>query len=237
MKMSKILPVYLIMLILLIPFIGFASAAKKPNFVGINDGYYYIWKTTFDEGPYEKYLEDAGYTEAQAELQADNLFDTNNWDEKVEAWRIYIIEIKEDGDFTYRQDEVEYIAYLYNFYETKDLAANDWERKEHNEREVIYEYDEDFYIDNTGWSTGLNWLFVDQDTDFGEIADGIEDDMDDWNIEGDVDDESRYYFFSEVGCGLSTEFEPEDTTDTEDFESVSRYDSFGVDRIGVSIFP
>ena len=76
MKMSKILPVYLIMSILFLPLISFA-AAKKPGFVGINEGQYYIWKTTFDDDPYEKYLEDAGYTEAQIETMVDDLFDSN----------------------------------------------------------------------------------------------------------------------------------------------------------------
>ena len=228
MKMSKILPVYLIMMILLLPLISFAAAAKKPGFVGINEGQYYIWKTDFDKDPFEEYLEDAGYTEAQIETQVDDLFDANNWDEDDEGWKIYIIEIKDEMEFVYKSDEVDYVPYLFNFYETEDLVANDWERKEHNLRAELVEYDKDYYMDNTGWSTGFSLLFVDQKVDWDELADEIEDGMDTYNVEGDADDESRFYYYREVGCGISTEFEPEDTSDTEDFESVSRYNSNGV---------
>jgi len=228
MKMSKILPVYLIMSILFLPFISFAAAAKKPGFVGINEGQYYIWKTTFDKDPYEEYLKDAGYTEAQIETQVDALFDENNWDKDIEGWKIYIIEIEEEMDFYYKRDEVYYVPYLYNFYETEDLQANDWERKQHNARAELIEYDKYYYLDNTGWSTGFSFLFIDKKVDWGELADKLEDNMDAWNAKGDADDESRFYYYREVGCGISTEFEPEDTSDTEDFESVSRYNNDGV---------
>ncbi|TFG02682.1 MAG: zinc ribbon domain-containing protein [Promethearchaeota archaeon] len=213
----------------LLPLISYAVADDdKPSYCGINEGDSYIWSTEFDKGPFEDYLEDFGYSEQFAENFTDRYFDGFNWDEDVEAWRVYILQIKDEKDMDYKGDEIEYVPYLFNYYETEDRDANDWDDIEKNARGAIYEYDDDLYLDSTLWAMGLYYMICGTDVDWDELADNLEEEFDDYNEEGDADAEERIYFFREEECGISTEWESKETSKTEEFESVSRYTREGV---------
>lgn len=210
----------------LLPLINYVVADDdKPSYCGINEGDNYIWKTEFDKDPLEDYYEDLGYSEAQAENLTNIIW---GLDEDLEGWRIYILQIKDEKDFDYKNDEIDYVPYLYNLYETEDWEEKDWDREEHNERGIIPEYDDDLYLANTYWHMGLFKWFVDPKTDWDELADNLEEEFEDYNEEGDADDEERIYFFMEEECGISTEWETKETSKTEEFESESRYTREGV---------
>jgi len=128
----------------------------------------------------------------------------------------------------YRGDEFDYLPYLYNFYDTEDRAANDWDDIEKNERGIIPEYDMDFYLDNMAWTFGLFKWFVGTDTDWDELAGEFEDELEDYNEEGSADEETRFYFFNEEECGISTRWDPEFPIEVEEHESISRYTREGI---------
>ncbi|TFG01624.1 MAG: zinc ribbon domain-containing protein [Promethearchaeota archaeon] len=225
MKKKKVFYVLFLWGLFLLPFVNLAVA--KPNYVGIDEGDSFIWRTEFNKGPYEDYWIDAGYSDSYAENLTDYLFDVWDIDTDVEGWKVVILEIKSEKDDVYKSDDIYWVDYLYNFYES-EVGISDWDREESNERGDIIEYDEDLYLDNTLWSWGLLKWFLATDVNWRELANNLEDEMDYWNEEGEASAEYRNYFFSRIHCGISTTWNPEDTSETEDFESVARYTEDGV---------
>ena len=117
MKKNKIFYIVLFWGMLLLPLIDYAVAQTKPNYAGINEDQTYIWSTTFNKGPFEDFIEDLGFSEQYAENYTDWWFDLSEWDEDVEAWKVYIIQIKDEKEMDYGNREIDYVPYLYNFYE------------------------------------------------------------------------------------------------------------------------
>ena len=209
----------------LLPLVNFAVA--QPDYVGIDEGDSFIWRTEFHKGPYKDYLMDAGVPEYIAENETDYLFDLWEIDTDVEGWKVVILDIKEEKDDVYMGDDVYWVDYLYNFYESEN-GISDWEREESNERGDIVEYHEYVYLYNTFWGRGLFKWFVATDVDWGELADNLEEEMEGSYQEGSASAVSRPYYFSRIDCGIYTSWNPEDTSSTRDFGSEARYTQEGV---------
>lgn len=227
MNKSKIILSLIFSVMILVPFVNIAVADENPSYVGINEGDEYIWKTEFDKDPLCDFYEDAGYSEADAENKTDEYFDRSELDDDVVGWKLYILKIKDEKDLDFKNDEVDYTPYLLNLYETEDWEERDWDRELHNERGIVYDYDEDFYYDLMSWTQGLMIFFVDPKTDWDELAEEFEEEVEDYNGTEDcsADDEKRTFFFMSEENGISTEFEPKGF---EEFESISLYTKEGV---------
>ncbi|MFX0187621.1 MAG: zinc-ribbon domain-containing protein [Candidatus Hodarchaeota archaeon] len=227
-KSSKFMLFISLTTICLLPLINYALAYYKPYYCGINEGQTYIWTTKFDKDPFQDYIEDLGYSEAYAENFTDWWFDQSEWDEDVEGWKIYILEIRDEKVFDYDSDEINCVPYLYNFYETENWDEKDWDREDHNKRAIIPKFDEDYYSDHMAFSYGLFKCFVSANTDWDDLADGFEDELEDDNEEGGANEEKRIFFFTEEECGISTKWEPKFTKKCEEHESKSIYTRDGI---------
>ena len=129
MKRTEELYFFLIITLFLLPQINFATAAEKPDYVGIDVNDVIIWKVTIDEDPYEDYLEDAGYADEEIDNETDLVFD-KRLDKDVEGWKIVILEIKDEKEFDYNGEENDKVPYLLNWYITEDYVQKDWEEEE-----------------------------------------------------------------------------------------------------------
>ena len=99
------------------------------------------------------------------------------------------------------------------------------------EKDYLFEYDKDFYVDLVWYDWGLFYLFVANDVKWDKLAKEVDDEWgDDWDDddeEASAEVESTWYYFTEKPNGISTRFNPDKDT-FEDFESVSRYNEDGV---------
>ena len=228
MKISIKIISFLLFSLFLIPLIGTAKGEKIPSYVGIREGQTIIWNAEFDDDPFRDYYEDLGLSEDKIDFAIDNMFD-GALDTDVEAWKFVILEIKEEKEYGHGSNETDGVPYLYNFYITEDKAANDWDDEEKNKRGIIYDYNVDFYMGSTYLTLGFSrYSFVDKKVDWDEFADELDEEYEDHNIEATAKDEERLYFFTEVECGISTSWEPQNNSEMEEFETISRFNSDGI---------
>ena len=227
MKKTQTYNVLLLLWLLILPFISFAYAAETLDYVGINEGKNIIWKTTFDEGPYEDFLEDAGYSEAQIEaIMDDNPVFDGEFDEDVEGWKFVILEIKNEKQYDLEDvypgledDEYDGVPYLYNLYITKNFEEKTWDEKETNERAEIYKYDKDLYyeiIDGheqvifplTGLFTpsmGLFYPIIAKGVNWDRLISGVDDEFaDDYEDAGASKPTDTTYIIEREENGIKT---------------------------------
>jgi len=231
MNKSKLILVLTISILLLNPVLVMVAGVKRPReYVGINEGDEYIWKTEFDKGPMQTYYEDLGFPEVLAEAAADEYFDNNDIKEDWEGLRIYILDFLGEKELEFLDDDIKYMECHYNMWMTEDYYKKSWDLVNHYSRENVYEYGEDVYLALTGWTTGLFQFFVDPDSDWKALVDNFEDELDDFSIEGEAGVQRRTYFFllrEENGISTSREVDV-GGGDTKEFESKSLYTSHGV---------
>jgi hypothetical protein len=226
MKISKILPFFLIIILFLIPQINCVRAKEKPNYVGIDENDVFIWKVTIDEDPYKNFLEDGGLTDEEIDDETDLLFD-GLWDKDVEGWKAVILDIKDEKEFDYDGEENDVVPYLLNFYITEDYAQKDWKKEETNERGGIAKYDKDFYVWRISYILGLYYMIAANNINWEKVVDEADNELeDDW----DGKDESagaRVATSLYKENGISTFWNP-DEDQFDDFESTSQYNDDGV---------
>lgn len=209
MKKVQIYSIILLMWLLFIPTISFAYGADKPDYVGINKGQNIIWKTTFDEGPFEDYLEDRlGLDDdgIEAWLDANGHVCDDETDEDVEAWKIVIIEIKEEKEYDLDEtdyvdledDEYKGVPFLFNFYVSENYEDKTWDEEETNERSQIYKYNKDLYasmvlqnefegrvfVPNTPCTGmlrggGFDNIFISKDVNWDRVISAVDEEFDD----------------------------------------------------------
>ncbi|MFX0186917.1 MAG: hypothetical protein ACFE8A_04175 [Candidatus Hodarchaeota archaeon] len=244
MKVSKILVYGMLMVSLLMPYIAVGYAADKPRYLGVSEGQEVIWKTEFDKGPLEDYFEDIGLSELVAEQNADTFFSWYDWDDDVEAWKIYVEDIRDEkesdwDDITNRlddEDDVKHVKILVNMYETEDLSdAEAWDDFDKLESYTIYEAEEIVYAEialhglQDILGIGLYQFVVPKNLKWNKIVNEIDDWLDDNNLEDTraVDDVEVNYFFQDKGVGIKTNREST-TAGVEDFDSETRYTDDGI---------
>ncbi len=238
MKISKMVLCILLSISLLLPYIPFAYAVEKPDYVGFNEGDEFIWTTTFDKGPVEDYLEDRGYSEAYAENFTDWYFDINDWDDDTVAWKIIIIEFIETDDTDWNgltdddEDDVDYLKYKYSIWETEDLADNNaWDDIDKSEKARLYEAEEVVYSDIAYYGDGLFMrFFVPKNLKWDKIKSNLNDYYEDKNLDDEYDasTETVTYFFTEKAVGLKVIEEEEHNDDVDEFETIARYNDNGI---------
>jgi len=226
----------LVISISFIPLLNSVKANDKPDYVGINENDVFIWKITIDKDPFEDYLEDyledVGLSDAFIEEFIDNMTDLifdDEWDEDVKGWKMVILDIKNEKEFDYDNDENDQVPYLYNFYTTEDYDKKDWDKEEMNGRGGIAKYDKDFYVWRTDnpFGMGLYYGIVANNINWEKLADEVDEEFDD---EWDGKDESagaRVAKSEYKNNGISTFWNP-DEDKVDDFESTSQYNDDGV---------
>jgi len=212
------------------------KANDKPDYVGINENDVFIWKITIDKDPFEDYLEDyledVGLSDAFIEEFIDNMTDLifdDEWDEDVKGWKMVILDIKNEKEFDYDNDENDQVPYLYNFYTTEDYDKKDWDKEEMNGRGGIAKYDKDFYVwrTDTSFGMGLYYGIVANNINWEKLADEVDEEFDD---EWDGKDESAGAKVAKSeykNNGISTFWNP-DEDEFDDFEATSQYNDDGV---------
>jgi len=152
MKLSKILLCGFVVFSLMLPYITIAYAADKPKYVGINEGQEIIWNTEFNKGPAEDYYVDVwGATEQAAAAQVDKDFENLKWNSRSEAWKMYIVEIRDEksDDYFFTQtqsEEFNQVKFVYSLYYTKDKTdAEAWKKIHTLETDTIWEPDAELY--------------------------------------------------------------------------------------------
>lgn len=161
-----------------LPLIYSASAYDdKEWYVGINENDTYIYLITMDEGPYEDFLETLGFTDAAI----DAIIDSMDLDEDYEAYKIYILKIKEEDKYS----SYEGVQYYYNTYVTENRAGNDWELQGHNIRAIIFKYTDQkqLYKGSVNGEVygpmGLISFFIGNDVNWKELANEVNDKFED----------------------------------------------------------
>ena len=230
----------MLLITLFVPYVAVAQgqfiAGDKPNYVGVNEGQTYIWRTEFDKGPLEDYYEDSGYSEALAELAADSEFDWYRWSSKTEAWKIYVVEIKDEKEADLGGKKVDRVKFIYNWYKSKYREDPDaWRKIDKYETWTIYEPDEELY-EGIAWDLehgpGNYHLFLPRGLHLEDIVDEIDEDIEDmgWDDSYDagIDEVKVRYFFREKVVGIETQYNYKDTSQVEEFESISKYNDDGI---------
>lgn len=252
MKKIKYIMFGLLLVIFLTPYMALGQAANKPAYVGINENQRIIWTTEFDKGPLENFYEDRGDSKSDAEDFASATFDQFRWDEKVEAWKVYIYDIrpesKEDVYLPYESfdEKCNRVKYIYSLYQTKDITDDsNWKKIEKLESGKIWEPNEElFYKDLFTFTLGIDssehehWypaLIIPKDLDYKEIADMASDDVEDTPGEDylSADDIKVQYFASQKSVGIQTEYDPvldypAYKSDLDTFKSFAKWDDNGV---------
>ncbi|MFX0186918.1 MAG: hypothetical protein ACFE8A_04180 [Candidatus Hodarchaeota archaeon] len=226
MQKCRILLYGLLLASFFVSYIVIAKAEKKPEYVGIDEGVTYIWKTEFDKGPLEDYYEDLGKTETEAELEADEDFDLMDWNEKDEGRKIYIVDIREEKEDSVGTEEYDRVKFIYNMYKTKDINDPEaWKKMEKYETSKIFEPDEELYSAFIPYTMGLSAFFLPKNLKFYKIVNEIEDSVDDTGDEDrlSIDTTKRTYFFAQQEVGITTEYNNEYSSEVEDFGSISKY--------------
>lgn len=150
----------------------------KEWYVGINENDTYIYLVTWDGDPYEDFLEALGIF---SEETIENITDILGKGFDFEAYKIYILKIKEEVDYT----GYEGVQYCYNFYTTEDRAENDWELEDHNEQATIFKYTDQrqlykyAVLEYVWFPMGLSTYFIGNDVDWEELADKVNDKFED----------------------------------------------------------
>lgn len=243
MKKSQKYSIILLIWLLSMPFISFATAAETPDYVGINEGDTYIWNTVIDEDPLEDYVEDyydkLGASEDIAKEYAEAAVGELGLDEDIEAIKIVILVIKEEKEF---DDDVDGVRFLYNYYETEDKDANDWELEEHDRSDTLYEYDTEKYEDLIDPDPGI---FIVKPEDFPLLPvpsipqlffgyflatnvkwEKLVDEIDE-EVRDHFEDDDEFAKAEQENNGINI-FLNFDEDDYDDFESTSIYSSNGI---------
>jgi len=230
MKKSKILCFLIITsAIFFIPQITYARAEEKPSYVGVDVNDVFIWKVTIDPDAFEDALEDEGFSDAFVENYSDWLFD-DAWDKDVEAWKMVIIDMKDEKEFDYKGDEYDKVPYYLNWYTTEDYAEKDWDEEEMNIRGAIAKYDKEYYTEiimNRPFGMGLYYSIAANNINWEKLAKEVDEELDD---EYDGDDEKGSAKVVETvykinGISTSINFNDEDL---DDFDSIAQYNEDGV---------
>lgn len=221
MKSSRLLNFLLVFTICFLPSIYLVSGAdNKEWYVGINEKDTYIYLVTWDGDPYADFLETLGFF---SEETIDAYIDSMDLD--YEAYKIYILEIKEEDEYS----SYEGVQYYYNTYISEDRAANDWELQGHNKRAIIFKYTDQrqLYknlVDDWEWTAmGLTPFFIGNDVDWKELANEVNDKFE--NRYSDRDGGAK-----RINNGIFTFCKPDtlNKTNLEKFRSKSIYSSQGV---------
>jgi len=233
MKFSKMFSLLVLISLFLVPIISTALAAEKPSYVGFNDDQRIIWNTAFDQGPLQNYYEDAGATEELAELLAEAEFDAYGWSEKTKAFKLYIIEIKDEKEVHISGEDYDTLRYIASIYKTKDPSDPEaWKKVEENKRYELLEPDEELYGKMFGLEHGFMFLVIPKNLRYGAVIEEWEDDIDDYNLDDSHDAAvgvvKLQYFLSKKSVGISTEWNDKTTDDTDSFESISKYTDDGI---------
>jgi hypothetical protein len=235
----------LLLWLLILPLIGFAAAAETPDYVGISEGDEIVWNTTFDEGPYEDYLEDRYDWDddtIDAYLDANPICDDET-DEDIIGWKYVILEIKEEKEYDLGddfpinlfldEDEYDGVPYLYNFYTLED--EDEWDEEETNERSEIYQYDRDLYVAFLrmwGPSRGLFSPFVSKGVNWDRVISEVDEEFDDdYEEAGASRPKVTTYFIEQEADGIKTFLDAGEELGNDDvgeFESLSLYNDDGI---------
>ncbi len=220
--------------ILIIPFISFATAAPIPDYVNINEGDELIWDVFIDDGEYEDYLTDLGYSDEFAENYTKYIFD-DELDDDIVGWKIKILEVEEEDE----ADDEKYVEYKYRHYIKEE--DEDWKVEDQKDDRDIWKYDKDVYTDlfyaytvagSYGWYSGYAIpLIVADNVKWGKVAEELDDEFDD---DYDRDDESAgaetatsMYFFMQKENGISS-FVNDDEDHLEDFTLIVQFTDNGI---------
>jgi len=241
MKMLKKIYTLIIMILLLLPMISFAFAAdtKEARYGGLNNNDIYVYLTTFNKKPLEKYYEKEymfdGWDEETASQMAedfvDYIFDLNRYDKDIEAIKYNILRVEtnkeEVGNNKGRR-------VWYNMYISEDRDANEWELKDHIYYGYIMEFQMKLYKDAIKDSitpfSGFDAPFIAKGINWKELASELDEDFEDYdyyNIYGYKNDAGA----KNLNDGIQTYFKVilgTSSFKTERFRTTSRYTSKGV---------
>lgn len=251
MKVSKLILYGLLLISLFLPYIVVAYAAEKPRYVGFNEGQEIIWFTEFDKDPLKDFYEDKfpGWSELDIDTAVNNFFDLLDWDDDVVAWRFYIEEIKKESDKDYvadnsvrfNKDDVNYVKFLVNMYETEDLADPEgWDDFDKLDSNRLWDSEDEVYADIliTGltilapqmpYGFGLIRFFIPNNLDFGDVIDEVEEFMEIYNLEDQwsVGSAKTAFFFTQKEVGIETSVESTNPS-VEDFDSCAKFTNDGI---------
>ncbi len=256
MKVKHILFPIIILCLFFLPLLKPSVANEKPSYIGINENDVFIWKVSIDEGPYEKYLEDLGYSDDEIDNETDLLFD-DVWEEDVKGWKIIILDVKDEKKFDYNGNENHQVPYYFNWYITEDENAQDWEIELENGLGGIAKYDVDYYVYRSSvmmgllkdWQSkiakhevdsyvykssimiGLYYSIVANNINWDRVANKLNDELNDkWDgfyEDAGADVETTQYFFTAKENGIST-FWNADDYNLWDFKATTKYNDDGV---------
>ena len=171
MRYNKILFSFLIISMLILPFISFATAAT-PNYVGIEEGDEIIWNVAIDDDPLEDYYEDLGAPEWCIDNFTDDYFE-DEIDKDVVGWKIKILEVEKEDD----DDGDEYVEIDYRLYIKEE--DEDWEVEDQKDSSKIWKYGTDKYVDLVSASMGLFSLVIADNVKWSKLAEEVDDELDD----------------------------------------------------------
>ncbi len=227
-KISKILCFFLIFSAIFNPFcIRSVQGASKPGYVGIDVNDVLVWKVAVDDDPFEDYLEDSKmYTEGEIDNITDLLF-SDSMDEDVKGWKMAILDIKSEKEFSYDGGVIDGVIYRLNWYTTEDYEKKEWGDFELNARGGIASYEKDFYAWRSNSFMGLFYMIVANNIKWDKVVAELNEELDD-EYDGDEEEGSASTvksLYEEVGISIIIN---EDGEEYEDFKAISKFNDDGV---------
>jgi len=237
MQLKKILSFMVMMSLFIVPCVSFVFAADTSDYVGIEEGDVFIWNVEVHEDVMKDYYEDSNPTlnEDTVDIIVSDEF-SGQLDEDVEAWKIVILDIKDEKEKRYSGEDYKAVPYYYNSYYTKDLEAEDWNKVLKYSESFLYKYDREFYRGFTPYADvrgfearivpkNMNWRYLvnEADENLEEAKDG--------EAGARPPTESVAYTFKQVVNGITCFYDEGDYKQNKDigeWEVTSIYNDDGI---------
>ena len=112
----------------MVPSVSFVFAADSSEYVGFREGDEFIWDVEVHEGVLKDYYEDTNPTleEDVIDIIVSDMF-SGELDENVEAWKIVIVQVKDQRDRRVGSKEYKVVPYYFNSYYRKE-DSGDWRK-------------------------------------------------------------------------------------------------------------
>ena len=239
MKLKKILSFIVMMSLSVVPSVSFVFAADSSEYVGFREGDEFIWDVEVHEGVLKDYYEDTNPTleEDVIDIIVSDMF-SGELDENVEAWKIVIVQVKDQRDRRVGSKEYKVVPYYFNSYYRKE-DSGDWRKVLKYYQSYLYKYDIDFYEDISPYADfrGFDPLtnrIVPKDMNWKRLIKKADE-----NLEENLDNEggarppteSVAYTFKQVVDGITCfykEGEHRELNDVGDWEATSIYNDNGI---------
>ena len=239
MQLKKKLSFIVMMLLFIVPSVSFVFATDTSEYVGIEEGDEFIWDVEVHDSVMKDYYEDTNPTleKEVIDIIVSDMF-SGEMDEDVEAWKMVILQIKDEKEERVGGEEYKAVPYYFNSYYKKG-DSGDWRKVLKYYQTNLYKYDKEFYegitpyADFRGFDPLTNRI-VSKDINWKNLVNEADE-----NLEESLDNEggarpateSVAYTFKQTVDGITCfykEGEHRQIEDVGEWESTSIYNDNGI---------